>query len=109
MTKITKEELETCTKIVIMPYEEGFTCGITFGTDIEPGTEDQNMVAIIARGMIKQAVMDPHLTYELGMEGFAEDHDKLHKTLAKEISNGTDNVIDFFEYLAKPKNKKEIN
>lgn len=107
MTKITKKDLEDCTKIVIMPYEEGFTCGIHFGNDVLPGTESENMIAIIARGMIKQAVMDPHLTYELGIEGFSEDHNKFTKELSKELSD--DNVIDFFEYLAKPKNKKEIN
>jgi hypothetical protein len=109
MTKITKKDLEDCTKIVIMPYEEGFTCGIHFGSDIPPGTESESMIAIIARGMIKQAVMDPHLTYELGLEGFAEDHDKFTKKLSKEIINETDNVIDFFEYLTKPNSKKEIN
>jgi len=109
MTKITKKDLETCTKIVIMPYDEGFTCGIHFGDDVEPGSEESNMISVIARGMIKQAVMDPGLTYELGLEGFSEDRNKLKKELLKEISMDSDNVIDFFEYLAKPKNKKEIN
>jgi len=120
MTKMKKSDLEGATKIVIMPWEKGFTCGIVFSSKAtESGNEEEDMIAIIARGMIKQAVMDPHSTYMAGLKGFADDKHKVDSgeqdidepflssaDLTKDEED--DNVIDFFDYY-KPREPKDIN
>jgi len=61
--------------------------------------------------MIKQAVLDPHTTYLLGLKGFSEDEKKSNKTNGEyqEVKEfNEDNIVDFLEYL-KAKNNKEIH
>lgn len=100
-------------KIVVSPWDQGFTCGIVLDSDNTDKMSDEefNLCSTIARGMIKQAVQDPHTTYLIGLRGFSEDAKKTKpngKGL-EEISNfKKENVIDFFEYL-KAKTNKEIN
>lgn len=119
MTKMKKSDMENATKIVIMPWDKGFTCGIIFGNDVGYGEEEDHMISIIARGMIKQAVSDPHSTYLLGLKGFADDKKKVDNgeqdidepflssaDLTEEDNN--DNVVDFFDYY-KPRKPKDIN
>lgn len=117
MTKMKKSEIEGATKIVIMPWENGFTCGIIFGENAEYGYEEDDMISIIARGMIKQAVSDPHTTYLMGLKGFADDKKKVDNNeqdldepfmSSANLTEGEDNVIDFFDYY-KPRKPKDIN
>ena len=117
MTKMKKSDIEKATKIVIMPWEKGFTCGIVFGDSAEYGYEEEDMISIIARGMIKQAVSDPHATYLLGLKGFADDKKQVEAGIqnldepflsSADLTEESDNVIDFFDYY-KPKKPKDIN
>lgn len=117
MTKMKKSDVEGATKIVIMPWENGFTCGIIFGENAEYGYEEDDMISIIARGMIKQAVSDPHTTYLMGLKGFADDKKKVDNgeqnfdepfMSSANLTEGEDNVIDFFDYY-KPRKPKDIN
>lgn len=117
MKKINKKDLDSSTKIVIMPWEKGFTCGIVFSKDIEIGFEEDDMIAVMARGMIKSAVSDPHKIYLMGLQGFTEDKIKIANGEADDdiilssasLTEDNSNVIDFFEYYIKPKNPKDVN
>lgn len=117
MTKMKKSDIDSATKIVIMPWENGFTCGIVFGDNAEYGYEEDDMISIMARGMIKQAVTDPHATYLLGLKGFAEDKQKVDSgeqdldepfLSSADLTDDEDNVIDFFDHY-KPRKPKDIN
>ena len=98
-------------KVLISPWQNGFTCGIVMDSKSRMTTEEYELCSTIARGMIKMATTDPHSTFLWGLRGFAEDKHKGTKDLS--ISSVVDfddesNVIDFLEYLKK-KRDKELN
>ena len=98
-------------KVIITPWQKGFTCGIIMDSQSRMTTEEYELCSTIARGMIKMATTDPHSTFLWGLRGFAEDKHKGTKDLS--ISSVVDfddesNVIDFLEYLKK-KRDKELN
>ena len=110
MIKDKKFDTLKSIKILVTPWEKGFTCGIIMDSKAKMSTEQYELCSTIARGMIKMATSDPHTTFLYGLRGFADDK-KSNKGMpinsVAEFDN-EDNVIDFIEYLKK-KRDKELN
>ncbi len=110
MTKDKKFDTLNSIKVLVTPWEKGFTCGIIMDSKAKMSTEQYELCSTVARGMIKMATSDPHTTFLYGLRGFADDK-KSNKSIpinsVAEFDN-EDNVIDFIEYLKK-KRDKELN
>ena len=110
MTKNKKFDMLNSIKVLITPWEKGFTCGIVMDSTAKMSTEQYELCSTIARGMIKMATSDPHTTFLYGLRGFADDK-KNNKGMPINSTaefDDEDNVIDFIEYLKK-KRDKELN
>ena len=98
-------------KVIISPWDRGFTCGILLDSRNKMTDEQYELCSTIARGMIKQATTDPHSTFLAGMKGFADDQ-KYKNTNGgineKAKLDDTENIIDFLKYLQRKRNK-ELN
>ena len=98
-------------KVIITPWDKGFTCGILLDSRNIMTDEQYELCSTIARGMIKQATTDPHTTFLAGMKGFADDS-KYKNTNGgineKAKLDDTENIIDFLKYLQRKRNK-ELN
>ena len=109
--KIDKEAFKNAIKVLVTPWEKGFTCGIVMDSNTKLTTEEYELCSTIARGMIKMATTDPHSTFLWGLRGFADDKkqnkDDLTINSIAEFDD-EDNVIDFLEFL-KQKRDKEVN
>ena len=111
MKEKDKTMLINSIKVLVSPWEKGFTCGIIMDSKSKMTTEEYELCSTIARGMIKMATTDPHSTFLWGLRGFAEDKKKNEKDLSvSSVAEFDDesNVIDFLEYL-KMKRDKELN
>ena len=111
MTKKDKMSLLNSIKVLVSPWQKGFTCGIVMDSRSKMSTEEYELCSTIARGMIKMATSDPHSTFLWGLRGFAEDKNKSGKDMTiSSVAEFDDesNVIDFLEYL-KMKRDKELN
>ena len=111
MTKKDKMSLLNSIKVLVSPWQKGFTCGIVMDSRSKMSTEEYELCSTIARGMIKMATSDPHSTFLWGLRGFADDKKNNEKDLSiNSIAEFDDesNVIDFLEYL-KMKRDKELN
>ena len=111
MTKKDKLSLINSVKVIVSPWQKGFTCGIVMDSKSRMDTEEYELCSTIARGMIKMATSDPHSTFLWGLRGYAEDKKKSDKDLTiSSVAEFDDesNVIDFLEYL-KMKRDKELN
>ena len=113
MTKKTKGTLSliNSVKVIVTPWQKGFTCGIIMDSKSKMTTEQYELCSTIARGMIKMATTDPHSTFLWGLRGFAEDKKKKDQGLTiSSVAEFDDesNVVDFLEYLKK-KRDKELN
>ena len=110
MKKDKKFDVLNSIKVLVTPWEKGFTCGIIMDSKAKMSTEQYELCSTIARGMIKMATSDPHTTFLYGLRGFADDK-KNNKGMpinsTAEFDND-DNVIDFIEFLKK-KRDKELN
>ena len=98
-------------KVIVSPWQKGFTCGIIMDSKSAMTTEQYELCSTIARGMIKMATTDPPSTFLWGLRGFADDKKKNNKDLTiSSVAEFDDesNVIDFLEYL-KMKRDKELN
>ena len=98
-------------KVLVSPWQNGFTCGIVMDSKSKMGTEEYELCSTIARGMIKMATTDPHSTFLWGLRGFADDKKKRSKDLTNSSVAEFDdesNIVDFLEYLKK-KRDKELN
>ena len=98
-------------KVLVSPWQKGFTCGIVMDSKSKMGTEEYELCSTIARGMIKMATTDPHSTFLWGLRGFADDKKQNKEDLTiNSIAefDSEDNVIDFLEFL-KQKRDKELN
>ena len=98
-------------KVLVSPWQKGFTCGIVMDSKSKMNTEEYELCSTIARGMIKMATTDPHSTFLWGLRGFAEDKNKSGKDMTiSSVAEFDDesNVIDFLEFLKK-KRDKELN
>ena len=98
-------------KVLVSPWQKGFTCGIIMDSKSKMSTEQYELCSTIARGMIKMATTDPHSTFLWGLRGFADDKNKRGKDMSiSSVAEFDDesNVIDFLEYL-KMKRDKELN
>ena len=98
-------------KVLVSPWEKGFTCGIIMDSKSKMTTEEYELCSTIARGMIKMATTDPHSTFLWGLRGFADDKKKETRDLTiSAVSEFDDesNVVDFLEFL-KLKRDKELN
>tara|TARA_B100001175_G_scaffold247361_1_gene214101 strand:+ start:184 stop:516 length:333 start_codon:yes stop_codon:yes gene_type:complete len=110
MTKNKKFNMLNSLKVLVTPWEKGFTCGIVMDSKAKMSTEQYELCSTIARGMIKMATSDPHTTFLYGLRGFADDK-KNNKGMPINSTaefDDEDNVIDFIEYLKK-KRDKELN
>jgi hypothetical protein len=110
MTKNKKFDMLNSLKVLVTPWEKGFTCGIVMDSKAKMSTEQYELCSTIARGMIKMATSDPHTTFLYGLRGFADDK-KNNKGMPINSTaefDDEDNVIDFIEYLKK-KRDKELN
>ena len=111
MDKKTKFPFINSIKVLITPWERGFSCGIVLDGRNKMSDEQFELTSTIARGMIKQATSNPHSTFLMGIKGFADD-DKYKNTNGgldeKANIDDTENIIDFLEYL-KRKRKKELH
>ena len=113
MTKKTKGTLSliNSVKVIVTPWQKGFTCGIIMDSKSKMTTEQYELCSTIARGMIKMATTDPHSTFLWGLRGFADDkkNNKGDLTISSVAEfDDADNVVDFLEYL-KQKRDKELN
>ena len=109
--KVPKATIKDSIKVLITPWEKGFTCGIIMDNQSKMTTEEYELCSTIARGMIKMATTDPHSTFLWGLRGFADDRKNNDKDLIiNSIAefDDEDNVIDFLEFL-KQKRDKELN
>ena len=111
MTK-KQDTFKKCIKVLISPWEKGFTCGITMDSKSQMTTEQYELCSTIARGMIKMATQDPQSIFVYGLKGFAADkknpeRSNLSMNAVAEFDE-EDNVIDFIEWL-KAKREKELN
>ena len=109
MIKDKKFDTLNSIKVLVTPWEKGFTCGIIMDSKAKMSTEQYELCSTVARGMIKMATSDPHTTFLYGLRGFADDK-KSNKSMpinsVAEFDN-EDNVIDFIEHL-KNKRDKEL-
>ena len=110
--KNKKFDATNAIKVLVTPWDKGFTCGIVMDSKAAMTTEQYELCSTIARGMIKMATSDPHEIFKLGIKGFAEDRKskKLpHEAefIAKESHDTEDEcaVIDFIEALKKQRDK----
>jgi len=110
MIKDKKFDTLNSIKILVTPWEKGFTCGIIMDSKAKMSTEQYELCSTIARGMIKMATSDPHSTFLYGLRGFADDKKSNKSMPINSIAefDKEDNVIDFIEYLKK-KRDKELN
>ena len=111
MKKKDKTILINSIKVLVSPWENGFTCGIIMDSKSKMTTEEYELCSTIARGMIKMATTDPHSTFLWGLRGFADDKNKQKDNLTiSAVSEFDDesNVVDFLEFL-KQKRDKELN
>ena len=111
MTKKSKMDITNTIKVLISPWQKGFTCGIVMDSKSKMSTEQYELCSTIARGMIKMATTDPHSTFLWGLRGFADDKNKNDKTMTiSSVAEFDDdsNVVDFLEFL-KNKRDKELN
>ena len=111
MKKDDKPILINSIKVLVSPWENGFTCGIIMDSKSKMTTEEYELCSTIARGMIKMATTDPHSTFLWGLRGFADDKKKQKDNLTiSAVSEFDDdsNVVDFLEFLKK-KRDKELN
>ena len=110
MKKDKKFDVLNSIKVLVTPWEKGFTCGIVMDSKAKMTTEQYELCSTISRGMIKMATSDPHTTFLYGLRGFADDK-KNNKGMPINSTaefDDEDNVIDFIEYL-KSKRDKELN
>ena len=110
MIKDKKFDTLNSIKILVTPWEKGFTCGIIMDSKAKMSTEQYELCSTIARGMIKMATSDPHSTFLYGLRGFADDKKSNKSMPINSIAefDKEDNIIDFIEYLKK-KRDKELN
>ena len=108
--KDKKFDILNSIKVLISPWEKGFTCGIVMDSKAKMATEQYELCSTIARGMIKMATSDPHTTFLYGLRGFSDDRKHIKGMTINCVAEfgDEDNVIDFIEYL-KHKRDKELN
>ncbi len=110
MKKDKKFDVLNSIKVLVTPWERGFTCGIIMDSKAKMTTEQYELCSTIARGMIKMSTSDPHTTFLYGLRGFADDK-KNNKGMPINSTaefDDEDNIVDFIEYLKK-KRDKELN
>ena len=110
MKKDDKKLFDNAIKVLVSPWDKGFTCGIIMDSRTKMTTEEYELCSTIARGMIKMATTDPHSTFLWGLRGFADDKKKNKALSISSVAEFDDdsNVIDFLEFL-KQKRDKELN
>ena len=110
MKKDDKKLFDNAIKVLVSPWEKGFTCGIIMDSRTKMTTEQYELCSTIARGMIKMATTDPHSTFLWGLRGFADDKKKNEDLTISSVTEFDDesNIVDFLEYLKK-KRDKELN
>ena len=98
MKKKNNFNLLNSIKIAVTPWEKGFSCGIITDPCNKMTAEQYELCSTIARGMIKYATKNPHNTFLLGVQGYAEDRN--------EKKNKDDKIIDFLDKLKSKRNRE---
>ena len=80
-----KFNAENAIKVLVTPWDKGFTCGIVMDSKAAMTTEQYELCSTIARGMIKMATSDPQTTFMYGLRGFADDKKDNKKDLAIKV------------------------
>ncbi len=86
-----KIDLLESIKVLITPWEKGFSCAILQEKKCYMNHEEYELCSTIARGMIKMGMDSPEKVFQAGVQGFAEDRRKKKEK----------KVIDFMEHLKK--------
>jgi hypothetical protein len=86
-----KIDLLESIKVLITPWEKGFSCAILQENKCYMNHEEYELCSTIARGMIKMGMDSPEKVFQAGVQGFAEDRRKKKEK----------KVIDFREHLKK--------
>ncbi len=89
-------EEQKAIKIFITPAENGFNVGIDNENSKGMNPSEHELVITIAKGLVHQAISDPHSTFLMGLERFKNDKEK-----KKELKKKQHNVIDFIDFLKK--------
>ena len=108
---VKKFDFLNAIKVLVSPWDKGFTCGILLDSRNKMTDEQYELWSTIARGMIKQATTDPHTTFLAGMRGFADDrkYKKINGGIGEKAKlDDAENIIDFLKYLQHKRNK-ELN
>ena len=110
MKKISKISAINSVKVIVSPWQKGFTCGIIMDSKSKMTTEQYELCSTIARGMIKMATTDPHSTFLWGLLDLLKIKKNEKDMTISSVAEFDDesNVIDFLEFLKK-KRDKELN
>ena len=112
MNEENKLNITNSVKVLVAPWERGFTCGVIINSSSTMTSEQYELTSTIARGMIKLATEEPHKVFTLGIKGFAED--RKNKSIPKDIeciaesthdAEEAGEVIDFIEALKERRDK----
>ena len=77
MKKKDKISAINSVKVIVSPWQKGFTCRYYYGIVKSKNVHRTiRLCSTIARGMIKMATTDPHSTFLWGLRGFADDKRK---------------------------------
>ncbi len=88
-------------KIIVSPWEKGFSCGVIADDMHKMTNEQMELCQTIAKGMCYAANQDPHKIFMLGIKASrVEKKTKLTK------GDGS-NVIDFLEHLKKKRDEEQ--
>ena len=96
MVKKKSIDVNNSIKVLVTPWEKGFTCGIVMDSKAKMSTEEYEVCSTIARGMIKMATADPQTTFMHGLRGFANDKKNNKSTLSINSIAEFDTSIFFF-------------
>ena len=66
MKKKEKLNAINSVKVIVTPWEKGFTCGIIMDSKSKMTTEQYELCSTIARGMIKMATTRPSFNILMG-------------------------------------------
>ena len=104
MARKKKFDTTNSIKVLVTPWDKGFTCGIVMDSKAAMTTEQYELCSTIARGMIKMATSDPQTTFMYGLRGFAGVAISFSLCLwYNDIVLVTFHLFDVFKHLNLPK------
>ena len=105
MNKKDKLNAINSVKVIVTPWEKGFTCGIlSDGTTLGMNSKDYELCSTIAKGMCFSANQNPDKIFKLGLEASRLKKIKKNLNYLSLPKENNSNVVDFLQHL---RNKKE--